>query len=235
MNENQLSKRLETAASYIQPGARLADIGSDHAYLPCFLAQKGLIDFAIAGEVVIGPFTSAKKQIQTSNVENIVEARLGDGLSVIEVQDHIDTITICGMGGDLIARILDAGKEENKLEGVRWLILQPNNAEPKLRRWLIDNQYDIVTENILEENGKIYEIIVAKIASTEQLNSYSEDDYFFGKYLRKDKNPIFRLKWESELSKYQYILDSLKQSQRDVTRKEEEVQRIIIKIKEEIS
>ncbi len=63
------------------------------------------------------------------------------------------------MGGDLIARILDAGKEDNRLETVERLILQPNNGEKKLRQWLFDNNYDIISEEILKENDKIYEII----------------------------------------------------------------------------
>lgn len=233
MNETQLSKRLELAASFVQPGARLADIGSDHAYLPCYLAQKGIVHFAIAGEVVIGPFTSAKKQIQSSNLTDKVEARLGDGLAVIETSDQIDTITICGMGGDLIARILDAGKEELKLEGVTRLILQPNNAEAKLRRWLIENEYAIIEEKIIEENDKIYEILVAEPSSVTE--TYSKEDYLFGKRLRQEKNEIFKKKWQGELEKLAYILQSLDQSQRDVSSKKKEVEHMRETIEEEIS
>lgn len=232
MNENQLSKRLETAASYVQLGARLADIGSDHAYLPCHLAQKEQIEFAIAGEVVIGPFTSAKKQIEASGLTGKVEARLGDGLAVINRNDHINTITICGMGGDLIARILDAGKDEDQLEGVQRLILQPNNAEWKLRKWLIANEYKIITEEIIEENEKIYEIIVAE--PTNEEISYTEDDYLFGKFLRQQKGETFKAKWQNEIEKNQYILRQLQDSQRDVSQKRIAVENLIKKMKEEI-
>lgn len=233
MNDNQLSKRLETAASYIEKGARIADIGSDHAYLPCNLAQKGMIEFAIAGEVVVGPFASAKKQIEASQVENIVQARLGDGVSVIEAADKIDTVTICGMGGDLIARILDSGNEENRLLNVKRLILQPNNAEKKLRKWLIENQYDIIAEQIIKENNKIYEIIVAEPAA--ELPNYAEEDFVFGRFLRKEKSKVFIEKWQNEYEKYEYILNSLDHSQRDVSDKRIEVKKTMKKIKEEIS
>lgn len=232
MNENQLSKRLETAASYIQKGARLADIGSDHAYLPCNVAQKGIIEFGIAGEVVIGPFASAKKQIKASRLEGVVEARLGNGLEVIQANDRIDTITICGMGGDLITRILDAGHEDGKLDNVRRLILQPNNAEMKLRRWLVEANFEIIEETILKENEKIYEVIIAE--PTELTSEYSFEDYLFGKILRAAKNDVFVEKWQSEIKKYEYILKSLEQSQRDIADKKAEVLHMMQIIEEEI-
>lgn len=210
MNDNQLSKRLETAASYIKKGARLADIGSDHAYLPCHLAQKEQVSFAIAGEVVIGPYASAKKQIKESNVQAVVEARLGDGLAVIEKSDAIDTITICGMGGDLIARILDAGKEDNRLETVERLILQPNNGEKKLRQWLFDNNYDIISEEILKENDKIYEIIVAK--PMENVH-YTEQELLFGPFLLQEKNETFIKKWQREVKSKERVLGDLMKAQ----------------------
>lgn len=232
LNEFQLSQRLETAASFVNKGARLADIGSDHAYLPCYLAQKGWITSAIAGEVVLGPFTAAKKQIEESNVGEVVEARLGDGLSVVDPEDQIDTITVCGMGGDLIARILDAGKEEGRLNGIQRLILQPNNSEPKLRMWLLTNGYKIILEKIIEENKKIYEIIVAELSDDKE--TYKEDDFLFGKFLRKEQSFIFKKKWQREIEKYQYILDSLAQSSRDVSDKKIETEKRMQQIKEEI-
>lgn len=232
LNEFQLSQRLETAASFVKKGARLADIGSDHAYLPCYLAQKEWITSAIAGEVVLGPFTAAKRQIEQSNVGNRVEARLGDGLSVIEPKDQIDTITICGMGGDLIARILDTGKEEQRLNEIQRLILQPNNSEPKLRMWLLANHYKIIEEKMIEENEKIYEIIVAE--RSVDFEHYTENDFLFGKFLRKEQSSIFKKKWQAEIKKYQYILNSLEQSSRDVSDKKVEIEKRMQQIKEEI-
>lgn len=232
MSVFQLSKRLEMASSYVLTGARLADIGSDHAYLPCHLAKQGRVEFAIAGEVAIGPFSAAVKQIKTFQVEERVVARLGDGLAVIEKEDQIDTVTICGMGGDLITRILDTGQAESKLETIQRLILQANNAEPNLRLWLMKNGYQIINEEIFEENEKIYELIVASPSETEV--TYDDADLIFGNHLRQEKNDIFMKKWRKELKTYYFILDSLKHSQQNITEKKKDVERMIAIIEEEI-
>ena len=86
--------------------------------------------------------------------------RLANGLAAFEPADEVTTITICGMGGRLIADILDAGKD--KLTGVDRLILQPNNREDDLRIWLMENGFEIIAESIMTENGKYYEIMVGR-------------------------------------------------------------------------
>lgn len=230
MNNQQLSQRLETVAGFIPEGSRLADIGSDHAYLPCVLANRKVITFAIAGEVVKGPFESAKEQIIASEVENTVQARLGDGLAVIDRADNITVITICGMGGDLISKILDSGNKEQKLATAKRLVLQPNNGERKLRIWLLSHGYTIIDETILEENEKIYEVIVAEKADATE--TYSELEYTFGRYLLKEKNETFRKKWLSEKDKYQYILDSLQKANKDLHEKEKQIMNKIEEIAE---
>ena len=230
MNNQQLSQRLETVAGFIPEGSRLADIGSDHAYLPCVLANRKVITFAIAGEVVKGPFESAKEQIIASELEGTVQARLGDGLAVIDPADNITVVTICGMGGDLISKILDSGNKEQKLNTAKRLVLQPNNGERKLRIWLLSHGYTIIDETILEENEKIYEVIVAEKA--DETEAYSELEYTFGRYLLKEKNDAFRKKWLSEKDKYQYILNSLQKANKDLHEKEKQIMNKIKEISE---
>ena len=111
MNEIKLSKRLKAVADYVDNGARLADIGSDHAYLPTYLMQELVIDFAVAGEVVKGPFEIAKNHVAEADLSDRIVVRLANGLGAIENTDKIDTIVIAGMGGILISEILEAGKE----------------------------------------------------------------------------------------------------------------------------
>lgn len=152
MNAQKLSKRLETVASFVPTGAVVADIGSDHAYLPCYLVYNGVVTRAIAGEVVKGPFDSALKQVKLEGLEDNITVRLADGLKAIEESDNVDTITIAGMGGPLIVSILE--KNPHALKTVTRLILQPNIHAKVIRQWAIRNQWAILEEVILKEDEK---------------------------------------------------------------------------------
>lgn len=105
----RISKRLEMIAGGVPTGSRLADIGSDHALLPVYLAQKKQIVKAVAGEVNLGPFQAASRQVRDSVLDQVIDVRHGNGLEVVEVGE-IDVITIAGMGGALIADILEAAR-----------------------------------------------------------------------------------------------------------------------------
>ena len=211
MNVNHLSDRLASVASFVKDGARLADIGSDHAYLPVNLASQDKITSAIAGEVVAGPFQSAQQEIARQELGHMVEARLGDGLAVIEPADQIDTITICGMGGALIVDILDQGLIDGKLATNPRLILQPNVAEDKVRQWLNTHSYEIVDEAMIAENGKFYEVIVADYRDNLQ-QELTSDDILFGLFNKEIYTAIFQEKWQLELKRTNYVLDQLEQA-----------------------
>lgn len=226
MNEIKLSKRLKAVADYVDKGARLADIGSDHAYLPTYLVQKNEVEFAVAGEVVKGPFEIAKNHVAQANLKENIQVRLANGLAAIENVDKIDTIVIAGMGGILISEILEAGK--GKLSSVKRLILQANNHEGTLRQWLTEHQFVIKAEQILLEAGKFYEIIVAE-PTTNEHPVLSANDLLFGPFLSKEKSVVFQQKWQKELNTLNKIIDRLPDEQ---TEKREEVLTEIAKIKE---
>ncbi|WP_396424799.1 tRNA (adenine(22)-N(1))-methyltransferase [Lactococcus cremoris] len=226
MNEIKLSKRLKAVADYVDKGAKLADIGSDHAYLPTYLVQKNEVEFAVASEVVKGPFEIAKNHVAQANLKENIQVRLANGLAAIENVDKIDTIVIAGMGGILISEILEAGK--GKLSSVKRLILQANNHEDTLRQWLTEHQFVIKAEQILLEAGKFYEIIVAE-PTTNENPVLSANDLLFGPFLSKEKSVIFQQKWQKELNTLNKIIDRLPDEQ---TEKREEVLTEIAKIKE---
>lgn len=198
-----IKNRLIRVADFVE-GKRLADIGSDHAYLPIYLAKNNKISFAIAGEVVEGPYKSSIQNVADNNLEELIECRKGSGLEVVELADNIDVITICGMGGKLIADILEAGKK--KLENRPQLILQPNVAGNLVREKLQQLNYNIIAEDILEEDGHIYEIIVAQYGTME----LTETELIFGKFLPDNQNEAFKQKYKIELEKIDYILEQLK-------------------------
>lgn len=128
---------------------------------PVILQTRGKSPLLLAGEVVQGPFNNAVKEVRRTGLEDIVEVRMNDGLMVLKPEDRIDTVTIAGMGGALIRSILEKGQENDRLTGQETLILQPNVFEETVREYLMEQQYRITDEAILEENDKIYEIIKA--------------------------------------------------------------------------
>jgi tRNA (adenine22-N1)-methyltransferase len=221
LNEHTLSKRLEYVAAHVPEGACLADIGSDHGYLPVALMRRGVIAAAVAGEVALTPFRAAERTVRENGLEQQIIVRLASGLAAIEPDDGVDAITICGMGGETIRDILEAGKA--RLKGHERLILQPNGGEQPLRRWLMENGYRISGEELLRENLFFYEIIVAERSGAI---TYTPQELYFGPLQMQARSPAFLVKWQRMLSEKQKTLSSFAHARQAVPEdKVEEVAR----------
>ena len=219
MNEQTLSMRLERVAAHVPAGARLADIGSDHGYLPVALMRRGVIEAAVAGEVALTPFRSAERTVRENDFDQQITVRLANGLAAIQPADGITAISICGMGGETIRDILDSGKA--RLSGHERLILQPNGGEQPLRQWLMENGYRILCEEVLRENRFYYEIIVAERAAQV---GYTAEQLYFGPLQMQARSPVFLAKWQRILREKQRTLSHFTRARQAVP--EEKVQEI---------
>ncbi|HHV63540.1 MAG TPA: SAM-dependent methyltransferase, partial [Peptococcaceae bacterium] len=152
----KLGPRLHTIASYVPPGARLADIGTDHAYLPVYLVQKGIIAKAIGVDIHQGPYTAACQTVKDYGLDNKIEVRLGNGLAPLE-PGEVDTLTIAGMGGVTILEILNSNPLVT--QEVSALILQPQGAEHRVRRELLAEGWKMQEECLVEEDERIYTVM----------------------------------------------------------------------------
>ncbi|KGR81518.1 tRNA (adenine(22)-N(1))-methyltransferase [Lysinibacillus odysseyi] len=228
MNAQKLSKRLEAVASFVPTGAVLADIGSDHAYLPCYLVHKNVISRAVAGEVVKGPYESAVRQVRTEGLTGNITVRLADGLAAVQPEDKVDTVTIAGMGGPLIVSILE--KHPQALENVTRLVLQPNIHAKVIREWALQNGWALLNEEILEEDGKVYEILV--LQRGEEL--LTEAEVLLGKQLLAAKSDVFIEKWSKEIANWQRVLQSIEKAEAtpEVEEKRAELHHLIELVKE---
>jgi len=210
----KLSKRLKTLTTFLSKGTYFADIGTDHAYLPCYVCLNDQDALAIAGEVSKGPYQRAKETVEKYHLTNKVDVRLGSGLQVLNGQtDHIQELVIAGMGGSLMTDILNDGL--TKLASVHRLILQPNIGAKYVREWLYKHNYAIVAETIVEENNHLYEVIVAQ-PQLEQpytlANEHRAKQMMFGPLLLKEKSNLFYKKWSNELKHLQRIYKQMKQA-----------------------
>lgn len=229
-----LDRRLKQVVDFIPKGSVVADIGSDHAYVPCYLVQQGIVDRAIAGEVNRGPMEAAKAQVELIGATENIDVRLGDGLAVLK-EDEATCVSICGMGGSLIRSILESGRD--KLGAVKRLVLQPNVDGQYVREWLLDAGFVLVAESIVEENDKVYEILVGE-RGTE--TCYSLDDterawqLMFGPYLLKTRTEAFKLKWGREADKLDYVLAQMAAGAQTeaLIRKQEEFKKLRDKMRE---
>lgn len=173
----ELSKRLSAILSLIPEGARVADIGTDHAYLPIALAASGRAKSIIACDIHKGPLAVAAKNLAVSGAEG-VDLRLGDGLSPVR-EGEADTIVIAGMGGEVIASILAAADWVKTRRPL--LLLQPMTSAEELRCFLSDGGFSIRRELAVEDAGRVYAIIAAEY--TGECGAYSEAEAYIG-YLR---------------------------------------------------
>lgn len=227
--ESVLEERLAQIGKMVDPESRLADIGTDHAYLPIALVKEGKINFAIASDVAAGPLNNAKQDIEQAGLENKIETRLGSGLETLKAEDRIDTVVIAGMGGKLMTNLLETAYQEGKKYPT--LILEANIGESLVRKWLMDHQYEIVAEKIIEVAGHIYEIIRAEIKTNK--HDLSEQELSFGPFLLKEKNPVFIKKWTNQLRYYQNLKANLNKAK---NKDEDKINKIndLIKMIEEV-
>jgi tRNA (adenine22-N1)-methyltransferase len=176
---NKLSKRLEVCARMVSKGCRIADIGTDHAYLPIFLAKNNLISEAIASDINMSPLKIAQKNIKNNGLERVIETRISEGLKNI-YEDEIDEIIIAGMGGILVSEILDKCNFKNKFN--KKFILQPMTREYDLRLYLCNNGYLIENEVAVCCKNKVYTVIMAKYTNHKLI--FPEIYYYIGKILK---------------------------------------------------
>lgn len=201
----KLTNRLLKIASLVSENKRVADIGTDHGYIPVYLLNKGIIDFAILADVNKGPLENARSEVRINKLEDKVDLRLGSGIEVLK-KGEVDEVIIAGMGGILISELLEANKEV--AHSLDKLILQPMQAQEELRKYLLNNGYEILNECLEKEDFRLYEIIVAKYTGN---NTSVEDEIYYevGKKLIENKDELLVEFIENKIKKYNNIIEKL--------------------------
>lgn len=221
----KLTPRLLMIAKFVQKGAVVADVGTDHGYIPIYLIKNKIAEKVIATDVNKGPLCSAQTAIKGYTLEDYIETRLGNGLVPIEPYE-VDTVIIAGMGGLLIRDILMGHIEVTK--SVCRFILQPMVAQDELRRWLIENNFKIVDEVLVSEDHRIYEIMVVEHG---RQNIDDEIYYQIGKKLIENKDPLLEAFIKKHIKKQNDIINNLLEKQTENAKKklkecEEKVQKL---------
>lgn len=199
----------------VSEGGRLADIGTDHAYIPIALVKEGRISSAIAMDLREGPLRKAKANIIEEGLEERIETRLSDGLEHLK-EGEADSILIAGLGGDLMIRMLKEG--ERLRETVQEYILSPHSQWAQVRRFLRKEGYLTIEERMIREEGKFYLAIKALPFGIE--NGINEDRRntllydSFGLYLIKNKDQVLKEYLHKEYFQYNKILDGLRGRER---------------------
>lgn len=202
----ELSVRLQAVADMVTEGTKVADVGTDHAYIPIYLVEHDKNPSAIAMDINRGPLKKAEENISSHNLENKIETRLSDGLKQLHLGEA-DSVVIAGMGGGLVVKIMEEGTLHKKY--VKEWILQPQSEISKVRQYLNENGYCIVEENMVIDEGKFYPMMRVTERTIEE---YTQEELCYGKCLLKEKNPILKKFLEKEIDIKKEILEKLHQT-----------------------
>ncbi len=181
----KLTARLQKIADQVTMGHRVADIGTDHGYIPIYLLKNKISPFVIAGDINEQPLKCAEANIASNNLLHCIEPRLGSGLSILK-PGEVDTIIIAGMSGLSISDLLNDSKEV--VRNLDILILQPMQAQSELRKYLVRNSFIIEKDILVKEGRHIYEIIVAKPGEWEKV--IDPIYYDVGLYIYNNPRPL---------------------------------------------
>lgn len=202
----KLKARLAAIATFIPPGARVADIGTDHGYLPVFLVERGDINYVVAVDVNAKPLDAARELVNRLSLSDKIAVRLGNGLQVLKPEE-VDTVVIAGMGASTMVEILSSCQIVTK--SLKRLVLQPMVGAGTLRYWLIQNGFYLVDEQLVKDEGRIYEILVAEPGSSSQRDELL---LYFGPLLWAKRDPLLKEYWHELLEQLRKVRESLGQS-----------------------
>ena len=214
----ELSKRLSAVAGLVSSGLVVADVGTDHGYIPIYLLESGKCEKAFAMDVNEGPLKRARDHIAIHGLSRKIELRLSDGVRALQ-PGECECVVIAGMGGGLAVKIMEEGKEV--FHSLKEFVLQPQSELAKVRKYLLDEGYLVMKEDMVEEDGKFYPMMKV---TRGQDNEYTDIQLKYGKGLLKDNHPVLKEFLEKEVSSKERILVNLeKQSGEHIENRKQEL------------
>lgn len=223
----ELSKRLQAVADLVREGQVVADVGTDHGYIPIYLLEAGKCKKAIAMDVNNGPLLRAKEHIAEHGLTQKIQVKLSDGVKALSVGE-CDCVVIAGMGGALAVKIMEEGREV--FESLKEFILQPQSELVKVRQYLWENGYCVVDEDMVLEDGKFYPMMKVQKGSSK---SYTQVELRYGRVLLIKKHPTLKMYLEKEMQAKEMILKNLEsESGEHIKNRKKELQEELLLVKE---
>ena len=208
----KLSPRLALVAEFVPRGAVVADVGTDHAYLPVYLVENNICPAVVATDVHQKPYQSALNTVQQVGLGHKITVGLGDGLKCLQPGD-VQVVVMAGIGGGTMCRLLDASPEV--VTGLTRLVLQPMDDAPQLRKWLVSHGWQLVAERLVDDNGHLYLVLVAEPGRSEVLDELA---LIVGPKLLECKDQLLSLYVQGLIEQHRRILSGLSRSNRQETR-----------------
>lgn len=202
----KLSPRLQAVAGLIEPGLKIADIGTDHAYLPIYLVEQNIIPAAVAIDIHQGPYESALKQVRIQGLADKISVRLGDGFNPV-TPGEVQGAVLAGMGSTTMVEILE--KNPGLVAEFRQLVMQPMAGAAQIRNWLSKNKWLVNKEVLVEDEGFIY-IVIGAIPGEQSITDWLSLE--LGPIILKEKPPLLKPYVEKKIQDYKNILAGLEQA-----------------------
>ncbi|HHQ4318705.1 class I SAM-dependent methyltransferase [Clostridium perfringens] len=225
----ELSKRLKRIAEHVDKCESVADIGTDHGYIPIYLVKEGICKKAIASDINKGPIEKAKVNVAFEGVSDKVKCLLGPGLNPLKVGE-VNGVILAGMGGNLTRDILLA--DMDKVKKYDFIILQPAQNPEVLREFLYKNDYEIIDEDLIKDEGRFYELFKVKYnENSEKLVFEDELEYEVSPLLREKGHPLFKEFIEEKINKCETILSFIKEDTEAAKKRKIDLEEKINKLK----
>lgn len=205
-----ISERLKAVTGMVTKGKKVADIGTDHGYVPIYLVENSICSKVYAMDINEGPLKIADKNIAIHGLSDKIETIQSNGMEKLK-DNMVDGAIISGMGGDLIVDILSRGKN---IKGINELVLSPHRRVDLVRKYLLENNWEIIDEKMLIDSGKYYTIIKA-LKNDKKLHMYSDVELKYGKMLLDNKDLVLKGYLEKEYLKFAEIFEKMKANKSD--------------------